>query len=515
MTSATPKAAEDLPQPPRTDGFLGHPPGLSTLFATEMWERFSFAGMRALLFLYMTTALTEGGLGLPVATAGSISGTYGAVLYLGAVLGGWLSDRVLGPRRAVLYGGSIIVLGHLCLSQPGGAPFWGGMLLLLLGSSLFKPSMNSLVGLLYPPGDRRRDAGFAIFYMGINIGGVLAPLCCGFLAQSATWKQILRSHGLRPENSWHWGFGAAAVGMTLGLVQFVIGGRRLGDIGLAPPRPADPEARTRLRRRTLYVLTALGSALLAVLVARARGLLRLDVAQISGLLGRLVLLVPGVYLPFLFLTGSPTRRERQRMAVIVILFLFMILFWAAEGQTGSSLALFAQRHVRNSVLGYDFPSVWWISLSSLFVIALAPVLAWLWPRLPREPDSSTKFVLGLLFAGASYLLLTAGAVVATKTGQRISPLWLVGLFLLHALGEVSLGPVGLSLVTRLTPANKSSQMLGVWFLAVSLGSVLGGAFAGGFERMPLPGLFGSVVAVLWTAALLLLLLRGLIRRLMG
>lgn len=514
MTPSPSPHAKDLPQP-RMGGFWGHPRGLATLFSTELWERFSFAGMRALLFLYMTSAVAEGGLGLPVVTAGSIAGTYGAVLYLGAVLGGWLSDRVFGPRRAVLYGGSVIALGHLCLSRPGSAFFFGGLLLLLLGTSLFKPSMNSLVGLLYPPGDRRRDAGFAIFYMGINIGGVLAPLCCGFLAQSETWKQILRSHGLRPENSWHWGFGAAAVGMSLGLVQFVIGGRQLGRIGLAPPRPAEPAARARLRRSLLGAAAALVTVPLAILIAWQRGLLHLDVAQVSSALGRLVLLVPLVYIPVLFLTGSPTRRERQRMGVIVILFLFMILFWAAEGQTGSSLALFAKRHVRNSLFGYDFPSVWWISLSSLFVIVLAPGLAWLWQKLPRQPESSTKFVLGLTFAGAGYLVLTGGAFVAVRTGQHLSPMWFAGMFFLHALGEVCLGPVGLSMVTQLTPANKNSQMLGVWFLAVSLGSVLGGAFAGGFERLPLPGLFGAVVAVLWLAALLLLLLRGTIRRLMG
>lgn len=504
--------AADLP---KQDGFFGHPRGLATLFFTELWERFSYGGMRALLFLYMTSAMESGGLGFSVAAAGSITGTYGALLYMGAVLGGWLSDRILGPRLAVLYGGLIIMLGHICLSQAGGTAFLLGMLFLLLGTSLFKPSMNSLVGLLYPRGDRRRDAGFSIFYMGINLGSFLAPLLCGFLAQSERWKEFLRSHSMRPESSWHWGFGAAAVGMALGLIQYLASGHFLGSIGRAP-QPSDALAFARQKRLLQLVGGTLLAALWGLIALQLRGKLHIDVVRLSKLLGYAVLLVPIVYIPFLFLRGKPSQPDRQRMSVIVILFLFMILFWAAEGQASSSVALFAQRHVRNSFLGYHFPSVWWLSISALFVITLSPVMGWLWLRLgPREPSSPTKFVLGLSLAGLGFLALSGAALTAVRTADRVSPAWLVALFVLHTLGELCLGPVGLSMVTKLTPVGKGSQMMGVWFLAVSMGSVLGGRFAGLFESLPLPGLFGAVAAVLGGAALILALLGRPIRRLMG
>lgn len=510
-SNAPPEAVE----PPRPDGFFGHPRGLATLFSTEMWERFSFGGMRALLFLYMTCAVADGGLGLPVAVAGSIAGTYGALLFVGSVLGGWLSDRVIGPRRAVLYGGLVIMLGHVSLSRPGAAAFALGMALLLLGSSLFKPSMINLVGLLYAPGDRRRDAGFSIFYMGISLGSLLAPLVAGSLAQSERWKHVLVSHGLRPESSWHWGFGAAAVGMALGLAQYVWGARHLGGIGLRP-KVGDPAAHQRLVQRASRIAAAALGLLLTVYAAHARGYMQLDVGRLSKWLGYCVLAAPFLYIPFLLLSGRPTPRERKQMSVVVILFVFMILFWAAEGQAGSSLLLFAQRHVNNAVLGHAFPSTWWQSASPVFIIVLTPLLGGLWLRLGRlEPSGPMKLVLGLFFAGAGFLLLTAAALLVSQGVGRVSPAWLLGVYFLHTVGEACLGPVGLSLVTRLTPPSKGSQMLGVWFLAVSVGSVLGGAFVGLFERLPLPGLFGAAVAALWAAALLLLLLRSTIKRLMG
>lgn len=500
---------------PEADEYFGHPRGLVTLFSVELWERFSFGGVRALLFLYMTAAVADGGLGLPVATAGSIAGSYGALLYVGSVLGGWLSDRMLGPRRAVLYGGLSILLGHICLSQEGGSAFLCGLLFLLIGTGLFKPSMNSLIGLLYPPGDRRRDGGYSLVYMAINIGSVLAPLVCGFLAQSARWKTFLNSHGMRPENSWHWGFGAAAVGMALGLTQYVAGGHHLGNLGLAP-RPADPAAHQRSKLRLQAGAAALVALSLGLAALQARGILQLDLAKVSKALGYLVLVVPFIYIPFLFFTGKPGPGERQRMSVIIILFCFMILFWAAEGQAGSSLALFAQRHVRNSFLGFNFPSVWWLSVNPAFVIVLSPAISWLWLRLGRrEPSSPAKFTLGLFLAGLGFLMLTIAALFIGGAGARVSPAWLVSLYLLHTLGELCLGPVGLSMVSKLTPSEKGSQMMGVWFLAVSVGSVLGGGFAGQFEALPLPKLFGAVVAVLWAAAFILALLGKTIRRLMG
>jgi POT family proton-dependent oligopeptide transporter len=351
--------------------------------------------------------------------------------------------------------------------------------------------------------------------MGINIGSFLAPLVCGFLAQSARWKDILRSHGMRPEASWHWGFGAAAVGMGLGLLQYLASGHFLGQVGRAP-LPSEPVAFARQKRLLQLVFGLVVAVLCGLTVLQVQGLLHIDLVRLSKLLGYAVLLVPIIYIPLLFLRGKPSQTDRQRMSVIVILFLFMVLFWAAEGQASSSVALFAQRHVRNSFLGYHFPSVWWLSLSSLFVITLSPVMGWLWMRLGRlEPSSPTKFVMGLVLAGLGFLMLSCAALAALSSGDRVSPAWLVALFVLHTLGELCLGPVGLSMVTKLTPVEKGSQMMGVWFLAVSMGSVLGGRFAGLFESLPLPKLFGAVVVVLWGAALVLALLGKPIRRLMG
>ncbi len=423
-------------------GFAGHPAGLSTLFFTEMWERFSYYGMRALLILYMTAAVTSGGLGWTTERSGHLYGLYTSSVYLMAIPGGFLADRVLGTRRAVLLGGILIALGHYSLATGLLSFFYAGLVLIVLGTGLLKPNISAMVGQLYTEGDARRDAGFSIYYMGINLGAFVAPLVCGYLGQRI---------------GWHWGFGAAGIGMTLGLIQYVAGRRRLGDAGL-----------------------------------------RVEARSPKASAG----------------AAARSADEGKRIGVIVILFVFATLFWAGFEQAGSSLNLFARDFTNNAVLGLEFPSSWFQSVNPLLIITLAPVFAWLWVRLgPREPSSPAKFALGLFFLSAGFWLIALAAQVSG--GQRVSPMWLLVMYLFHTIGELCLSPVGLSTVTKLAPARLVGLMMGLWFLASSAGNYVSGWAATYFEKLPLPQLFGRMAWVSLAAAVVLAVLVRPIRRLMG
>jgi POT family proton-dependent oligopeptide transporter len=431
--------------------WMGHPAGLSTLFFTEMWERFSYYGMRALLILWVTAAVIDGGVGMTTARAAAIYGWYTFGVYAAAIPGGWIADRLLGQYRSVLLGGILIALGHYSLAVGELNFFYGGLGLIVAGTGLLKPNISTMVGSLYPKDDARRDGGFSIFYMGINVGAFVAPLVCGTLGQRV---------------GWHWGFGAAGVGMTLGLLQYVLGRRRL-----------------------------------------ASAMKRIDQAKtLKAAAGRVAE------------RRRFTPTERKRIAVIGILFIFTTLFWAAFEQAGSSLNLFAARLTRTSVFGLDFPSTWFQSLNSLFIIMLAPVFAWLWvwlDRRNREPSSPTKFSFGLIFVGLGFLLLVPAALISGGGQGLVSPLWLTGVYLLHTIGELALSPVGLSVVTKLAPARIVGSMMGVWFLSIAFGNKLGGWVAGFFDTLPLPQLFGAVFATTAAAGLVLLLFVKPIRKLMG
>src|SRR5712664_1975424 len=429
-------------------GWFGHPRGLSTLFFTEMWERFSFYGLRALLVLYMTATAAHGGLGFPTDKATSIVGWYGFGVYAAAIPGGWIADRFLGQFRSVFIGGVIIALGHFSLAYPSLPTFYLGLTLIVIGTGLLKPNISTMVGSLYDPADVRRDAGFSIFYMGINVGAFVAPLIVGTLGQRVDW---------------HIGFGCAGIGMTLGLIQYVVGKRRL-----------------------LPALERLGQS----------------EVQSAG-------------------TSEPwwrfTREEWGRVAAIAVLFVFSCIFWGAFEQAASSLNLFADRLTSNRVFGFVFPSTWYQSLNSMFMIfGLAPLLAWLWIRLgPRQPSSPVKFALGLLFAGLGFALLVPASKMAQQQGMLVSPWWLVGVYFLHTIGELCLSPVGLSIVTKLAPARIVGAMMGLWFLSIAVGNKLAGMAGGLFETLPLPKLFGAVAGVSFAAALILLAITPWLRRLMG
>ena len=446
-----------------TGGLGGHPRGLTTLFFTEMWERFSYYGMRALLILFMVKTAADGGLGYDTKKAAAIYGTYTMSVYLLSILGGFIADNFIGARRSVLIGGIIIACGHFAMAFSAQSTFFAGLFLIALGTGLLKPNISTMVGSLYSPTDERRDAGFSIFYMGINIGAFLAPLVTGYLAQSASWKAQLSSWGLDPVHSWHWGFAAAGVGMTFGLVVYVLQRERLAQVGHAPVAENNHG-----RPWGKLALVALGSlALIAAMKASD---------QYPALVYVLFALQIAAILFFAF---KPTA-DSKRIAAILVFFFAAEIFWAIFEQTGSTISLFADNLTRNEILGQSFPSSWWQSVNSIWVILLAPVFAFLWISLgSKQPSSPMKFVLGLLFVALSFVLMVPAAKLTAE--GKVGPLWLVGLFFLQTVGEMLLSPVGLSTMTKLAPQRLLGMVMGLWFLAAALGTKLAGVLAGEFK----------------------------------
>ena len=499
----------------RDTRFFGHPRGLATLFFTELWERFSYYGMRALLILFMTAPLAVGGLQFDVAKAGIIYGTYTALVYMVTLPGGWLADRFLGQRRATLYGGVIIMLGHISLAVPSITSFYLGLALVVTGTGLLKPNISTMVGQLYTPDDERRDAGFSIYYMGINIGAFLAPLVCGWLAQSEQFRGILASVGLKPENSWHFGFGMAAVGMFFGIVQYLGGWKHLGDAGMEPVRPPSVEAGVRQRRQLQIGLLTVAGLIGLLVVLAVSGVVRITAQGLGDAFGVLLLLVTVAFFAWMFLAAQWTPVERKRLIVVLVLFVGAAVFWSVFEQAGSTLNLFAQRSTANQVAGHSFPASWFQSLNSLFIIALAPVFAWLWVRLgKRDPSSPAKFTIGLVFVALGFAILILAAQKA-QAGVLVSPLWLAATYLLHTIGELCLSPVGLSAMTKLAPARIAGLTMGVWFLASAVGNYMGGRVASLYEAFTLPELFGVVTLFALASGLVMAMLVRPIRRMLA
>ncbi len=515
-TAITPdqNAGSGPPRSPDDRAFFGHPRGLSTLFFTEMWERFTYYGMRAILILFMTAPAAAGGMGFDTGKAGVIYGTYTAFVYLMSLPGGWLADRFLGQRRATLYGGVVIALGNLCLAIPSARGFYPGLFLVVLGTGLLKPNVSVMVGQLYGEEDHRRDAAFSIFYMGINTGAFLSPLVCGWLAQSSQFKGVLGALGFRPELSWHWGFGAAALGMVLGLVQYLAGWKHLGEAGMHPAPSQGPEDAARARRLLRNgILLAVGLFVLLGALSSA-GLLEITPERVGNWFGVALFGTAIGFFGWLFASRHWTRAERKRPLVIAVLFFGAAVFWSVFEQAGSTLNLFAERSTANRLLGFDFPASWFQSLNALFIIVLAPVFAALWVKLgKRNPSSPAKFTVGLLFVALGFAILIVAARLAAE-GERVSPLWLTATYLLHTIGELCLSPVGLSAMTRLAPARVASLMMGVWFLAASVGNYVGGRIAAFYEAFSLSGLFTAVTLYALAATLIMAALVRPIRRML-
>lgn len=486
----------------------GHPAGLSALFFTELWERFSFYGMRGLLILYMIAPLADGGLGFDTARAGAIYGLYAGLVYLACLPGGWCADCILGTRRATLVGGGLILSGHVCLAWPHANTFYLGLGFIIVGTGLLKPNVSTMVGQLYAADDPRRDSGFSIYYMGINLGAFLAPLVCGWLALAPPFRARLSGWGIAPELAWHWGFGAAAVGMALGLIAFARGAPAYS---AASAHPAQPATRREFRQLAIGLLLT-AAAVLAIAAFVARG--DLTIARVSDLFGGLLLVATALFFGWIFLDRGWTAAERHDLRIIFVLFLAAVVFWSLFEQGGSTLTLFAERNTDRylAVLGYEFPPTWYHSLNPLLIIALAPVFAWGWVRLgPRNPRPTSKFMAGLVFAAAGFGVLVMAALLA-ESGAKVSPWWLVGTYVLHTIGELCLSPVGLSAMSRLAPARIAGLTMGIWFLATSVGNYLGGRVASAYEAFTLSELFAVVTACgVFAAAGLAMVLRRLSR----
>ncbi len=503
---------------------FGHPKGLMTLFFTEMWERFSYYGMRALLILFMTKAIVDGGLGFDDKTAGAIYGLYTMGVYLLALPGGWLADRLFGLKKSVWYGGIIIALGHFMMAIPGvegwlsggveaksslstldTTSFFLGLILIVLGTGLLKPNISSIVGQLYPAGSSKRDAGFSIFYMGINIGGFIAPIACSTVA----------------EYDMHLGFGLAGLGMVFGLIQYKLTGKALDGYGDAPivVTPSELSAQKKLKSMT-SVIGLIGVVVIGVLFT---GVIPIDASAIAGASGTVIAIVAFGYLGYVIAFGGLEKADKNKVGVIAILFLFSAMFWSGFEQAGSTLNLFAERFTDRTIFGWDIPTGYFQSINSLFIIIFAPFFAALWVWLGRknlEPSSPLKFTFGLLLLGVGFFVMYFATKIAAS-GDLAAPSWLIITYLLHTFGELSLSPVGLSLVTKLAPKGYGGQMMGIWFLSVALGNLIAGLIAGeasgGTEEglAAMPDQFMMIVYTVIGSALILFLLKPMLKKMMG
>ena len=488
--------------------FFGHPVGLSTLFFTEMWERFSYYGMRALLILFMTASAAEGGLGFTEEKAGAIYGLYTAGVYLLTLPGGWVADQLIGTRRSIWYGGIVIMLGHFTLAIPSNFTFFFGLILIVIGTGLLKPNISTIVGELYPEGGARRDAGFSVFYMGINIGAFLGPLICGQLGENVDW---------------HLGFAMAGFGMLLGLIQYrLTAGKNLGKIGLEPNKSSDeniPIVKGKGNRNLGISFVLLTIVLLAVL--QLTGVIDLftavGFAQATFVVIAVVVIL---YFAFVVIAGGLTVMERKKVIVIFILVLAAAMFWSGFEQAGSSLNLFAERYTDRTIGGWEMPASWLQSINPLFIIILAPIFGAMWVKLATwkmNPRTPIKFALGLILLGIGFLVMVYAARIAAA-GMKAAPFYLILTYFLHTSGELCLSPVGLSTTTKLAPKRYVGQMMGMWFVGAALGNLVAGLFAGGFNEenvMQMPNLFYSVVLTSVGAGLVILVLSPLMQKWMG
>ena len=439
---------------------FGQPRALSTLFFTEMWERFSYYGMRAILVLYLITppdGVTPpgGGLGFSDADAAAIYGTYSSLVYLLPLLGGWIADRITGPRRSVLYGGIVIAIGHFVMAVPNEAMFWGGLLLIAMGTGLLKPCVSAMVGDLYAPGDTRRDGGFSIFYMGINLGALLAPLVVGYVGE---------------EINWHLGFAMAGVGMLLGLAQYVAGWKGLGNVGKAVPNPASTQEKRKAGLQGLLVIVAI-----AIVFAADHFLFGgFDIADLTILFTIVVIGIAVVYFIRLFRQPNLTILDKDRLRAFLYLFLAAVVFWAIYDQSGSTINEFAEKFTNMDMGIFTLPVSWIQSINPVFIIIFAPIFATLWTKLAnRAPSTPTKFAIALIGVGISFLIMIPAAMQA-QNGEKSSLWWIVAVLLAQTWSELLLSPNGLSVTTKLAPAGLLSQMLAVWFLATAVGDSVGG-----------------------------------------
>lgn len=444
------KIVQSVPQ----RGFFGQPKGLFTLFFTEFWERFSYYGMRAILLFYMYSQVVDGGLGIPIETATSIMAIYGALVYMTGIIGGWISDRLLGGQQTVFYGGVLIMLGHIFLALPiGVSGLFLSMFFIIIGTGLLKPNVSNVVGDMYSPKDIRRDSGFSIFYMGINMGALIAPFIVGTVGQ---------------EYNFHLGFSLAAIGMLFGLIVFLVTRKKyLGLAGTYVANPLEDDEKKKVFKRF-----GIGAVIIAIILAITIPTNILTITTFTYLVSFLGIAIPTAYFIVMYRSPKTDSDERSRILAYIPLFIASMVFWAIQEQGSIILALYAKERTELSILGFDIYASWFQSLNPLFIILLAPLFASLWMKLGhRQPSTPKKFSFGIIFGGISFLILIFPAMI-NGTESLVNPLWLVLSFFLVVIGELCLSPVGLSATTKLAPTAFSAQTMSLWFLSNAAGQAV-------------------------------------------
>lgn len=478
--------------------WFGQPRGLMTLFFTEMWERFSYYGMRAILILYLAkeTIGNNPGLGYDDATAGAIYGMYTALVYVLTLIGGWVADNLWGQRKAVFVGGCVIAAGHFSMAFPSQVSFFGGLLLIIIGTGLLKGNVSTMVGDLYPEGGAQRDKGFSIYYMGINIGALLGPLACGY-------GEIY---------NWHLGFSLAGIGMVLGLIQYKMTEKHLGDIGIEVSNSSNTTSASKF-----YLIAFVVTLLIAAVSYYFLGMQGVAAAEFAKALGYIVLLVVAAFFAYLLLSKGHTSDEKKKLTVIFWLFLLVAVFWSGFEQAGSSLNLFATDITDRVIGGWEMPAAFLQSVNALFIIIFAPIFGSLWVWLAtrkKNPSTPIKFALALLLLAAGFFVISWGSANASET-NKAGMHWLIVMYFFHTAGELCISPVGLSSVTKLAPKSRMGQMMGIWFVGAALGNLIAGLVAGGLEDMAASALFGQVAMIIGGVGIVALLASPFVRKLMG
>ncbi len=469
-----------------------HPKGLTTLFFTEMWERMSYYGMRGILVLFMTASITENGLNMDPVTASAIYGIYASLVYLVTLPGGWIADRILGQQRSILYGGIIIMFGHFLLAMPNGNVFYLGLSFVVIGTGLLKPNISALVGALYDENGGNRESGFTIFYMAINIGSILGFFICGYLGENI---------------GWHYGFSAAGFGMLLGLVQFIYLRKYLGKTG------SEPQIKLTKRQRSKDIRYIVAGFLILFLIyfLSIFNIITLEPVSIAKFLTLFILIISIGYFVYLFLLGKLTLSEKKKVTLIGILFIGAAFFWSGFDQAGSSFNIFAKEFTDRQIGNWIYPASWLQILNPALVVILSPFIAYIWIYLGKkslDPSLPFKFGLGLILMSIGFVFITIGATVALQEGLAGAE-WLLLTYLFHTLGELTLSPIGLSAISSLSPKRFMGQMMGVWFLASSLGAIIAGLISGqathsGLQSMPT--LFSDIAIFSASIGLILILI---------
>ncbi|GGO56175.1 MULTISPECIES: peptide MFS transporter [Streptomyces] len=493
MASSLTKDSASTPGSEKT--FFGHPRGLATLFMTEMWERFSFYGMKALLPLYL---VAPGGMDMDAASATAIFSIYMAMVYLLAMPGGWFADRLWGPRKTITIAALVIMAGHVTLALPGQGMFYLGLVLVAIGSGLLKANISTMVGHLYDgPDDPRRDGGFTLFYIGINMGAFVAPLAIGTVGEKVNW---------------HLGFALAAFGMGLGLIQFLLGGRHLSERSSVVPKPVEkPELMGLLRKAMLWVIAAV--VFYGVTIAT-------DVYTLNW--ATVPIAIAGLVIPIWVLARIKRDKEldqveQSKMTAYIWFFVAAAVFWMIYDQGASTVALFGKNSTDTSILGFDFPVSWYQSVNPVLIMALAPLVAFMWLALNRrgkEPSTVVKFASGLVLIGASFFVFLIPLTMAAD-GEKVGAYWMVAIYFIHTIGELCVSPVGLSVTTKMAPEKYASQMLGVWFLAVTAGDCTTSLLSTAGVDLNKTGVVGMEATLAVIAGLAVYMYRKKVKALMG